>query len=499
MTFAPVRKRARPYNRAMSARTKTTKTAPAYRCTECGWTTAKWVGRCGECQTWGTVEEAAGGTRARTRAASSVQKPAQPIAEVDSRVAAYMSTGNPEFDRVLGGGLVPGAVILMAGEPGVGKSTLLLDVAATFARGTARNAGQRGAQNRTNTPAQNAQPPRPVLYITGEESAAQVKLRADRIRAIADTLYLTSETDLGTALAHIEQVNPSLLVIDSVQTLASAEVEGSAGGVTQVREVAASVIAAAKERNMCTLLVGHVTKEGTIAGPRLLEHLVDVVCQFEGDKHSNIRMLRAIKNRFGPTDEVGCFDMHEDGIAPVLDPSGMFVSSTPHPVAGTCVTVTMEGRRPLLAEVQALLDQAVAPAPRRTVSGLDSARIQMLLAVLQRRAGLNVGKLDCYVSTVGGARIAEPAADLACVMALASAAQNKPLPRKLAVFGEVGLAGEVRAVPGIRQRIAEVGRLGFTHVLVPASPAGVGDVPEGVTVREVTTLGEALALLFPQK
>ena len=475
----------------MTARTKNTKTAPAYRCTECGWTTAKWVGRCGECQTWGTVEEAAGGTRARTRAASSVQKPAQPIAEVDSRVAAYMSTGNPEFDRVLGGGLVPGAVILMAGEPGVGKSTLLLDVAATFARGTAGSAGQQGVQNIA------PQPPRPVLYITGEESAAQVKLRADRIRAIADTLYLTSETDLGTALAHIEQINPSLLVIDSVQTLASAEVEGSAGGVTQVREVAASVIAAAKERNMCTLLVGHVTKEGTIAGPRLLEHLVDVVCQFEGDKHSNIRMLRAIKNRFGPTDEVGCFDMHEDGIAPVLDPSGMFVSSTPHPVAGTCVTVTMEGRRPLLAEVQALLDQAVAPAPRRTVSGLDSARIQMLLAVLQRRAGLNVGKLDCYVSTVGGAKIAEPAADLACVMALASAAQNKPLPRKLAVFGEVGLAGEVRAVPGIRQRIAEVGRLGFTHVLVPASPTGVGDVPEGVTVREVTTLGEALALLFP--
>jgi len=361
------------------------------------------------------------------------------------------------------------------------------------ARGAVAIAGQQGAQNIV------PQPPRPVLYITGEESAAQVKLRADRIRAIADTLYLTSETDLGTALAHIEQVNPSLLVIDSVQTLASAEVEGSAGGVTQVREVAASVIAAAKERNMCTLLVGHVTKEGTIAGPRLLEHLVDVVCQFEGDKHSNIRMLRAIKNRFGPTDEVGCFDMHEDGIAPVLDPSGMFVSSTPHPVAGTCVTVTMEGRRPLLAEVQALLDQAVAPAPRRTVSGLDSARIQMLLAVLQRRAGLNVGKLDCYVSTVGGAKIAEPAADLACVMALASAAQNKPLPRKLAVFGEVGLAGEVRAVPGIRQRIAEVGRLGFTHVLVPASPTGVGDVPEGVTVREVTTLGEALALLFPQK
>ena len=479
------------------------KNSPAYRCTECGWTTTKWVGRCGECGTWGSVEESAAAiTTARTKIASSVQKPALPIADVDSTIAAYMSTGNPEFDRVLGGGLVPGAVILMAGEPGVGKSTLLLDVAATFARGYALANGQKvPVQPPKAVPgSRTAQAPtvHDVLYITGEESAAQVKLRADRIHAVADRLYLTSETDLGTALAHIEQVNPSLLVIDSVQTLASADVDGSAGGVTQVREVAASIIAQAKARNMCTLLVGHVTKEGTIAGPRLLEHLVDVVCQFEGDKHTNVRMLRAVKNRFGPTDEVGCFDMHEDGIAPVLDPSGMFVSRTPHPVAGTCITVTMEGRRPLLAEVQALLDKAVAPSPRRTVSGLDSPRIQMLLAVLQRRAGLNVGSLDCYVSTVGGAKIAEPAADLACVMALASAAQNKPLPRKLAVFGEVGLAGEVRAVPGIRQRIAEVARLGFTHVVVPASPQGVGEVPEGVTVREVTSIGEALNLLFPQ-
>lgn len=465
-------------------KTSRSRSANAFRCTECGWTTAKWVGRCGECQQWGTVEEAGGAVTAKTTVASSVQNLARPIAEVDSRVAQYMSTCNPEFDRVLGGGLVPGAVILMAGEPGVGKSTLLLDVAATFARGQGVAGGAAGK-------------PHNVLYVTGEESAAQVKLRADRIGAVADTLYLTSETDLGTALAHIEQVNPSLLVVDSVQTLASSEVEGSAGGVTQVREVAASIIAAAKSRNMCTLLVGHVTKEGTIAGPRLLEHLVDVVCQFEGDKHSQIRMLRAIKNRFGPTDEVGCFDMHEDGIAPVTDPSGLFVSRTPHPVAGTCVTVTMEGRRPLLAEVQALLDQSATPQPRRATSGLDGARISMLLAVLQKRAGFNVGKLDCYISTVGGAKISEPSADLACVIALASAAQDKPLPRKLAVFGEVGLAGEVRAVPGIRQRIAEVGRLGFTHVIVPASPAGVGEVPAGVSVREVASLADALALLFP--
>lgn len=460
---------------------KRSRTTNSYKCTECGWTTAKWVGRCGECQSWGTVEEAGGSTVGKTTAATNVKKPARRISDVDSTVAQYMSTGNPEFDRVLGGGLVPGAVILMAGEPGVGKSTLLLDVAAEFAR----TRGQDGA-------------PRDVLYVTGEESAAQVKLRADRIGALADTLYLTSETDLGVALAHIEAIAPQLLIVDSVQTLASTEVEGSAGGVTQVREVAASIIAAAKERNMCTLLVGHVTKEGTIAGPRLLEHLVDVVCQFEGDKHSQIRMLRAIKNRFGPTDEVGCFDMHEDGIAPVTDPSGLFVSRTPRPVAGTCVTITMEGRRPLLAEIQTLLDQSATPQPRRATSGLDSSRIAMLLAVLQKRAGFNVGKLDCYISTVGGAKISEPAADLACVIALASAAQEKPLARKLAVFGEVGLAGEVRAVPGIRQRIAEVARLGFTHVIAPASPTGVGEVPAGVTVKEVASIEEALATLFPQ-
>ncbi|MFW0154850.1 DNA repair protein RadA [Rothia sp. P6271] len=462
----------------MSAR-KSSRSANTYRCAECGWTTAKWVGRCGQCQQWGTVEEIHGAAVAKTAPASAVAQPARPIGSVDSTVAQYMPTSNPEFDRVLGGGLVPGAVILMAGEPGVGKSTLLLDIAARFARGTGSDSSHR------------------VLYITGEESAAQVKLRADRIGAVADTLFLTAETDLSVALAHVEQVNPALLIVDSVQTLASTQVEGSAGGVTQVREVAASLIAAAKSRNMCTLLVGHVTKEGTIAGPRLLEHLVDVVCQCEGDKHSQIRLLRAVKNRFGPTDEVGCFDMHEDGIAPVTDPSGLFVSRTAHPVSGTCVTVTMEGRRPLLAEIQALLDQSSTAQPRRTTSGLDHSRIAMLLAVLQKRAGFHVGSLDCYISTVGGAKIAEPASDLAAVMALASAAQDQPLPRKLAVFGEVGLAGEVRPVPGIRQRIAEVARLGFTHVIVPASPTGVGEVPAGVSVREVISLNEALALLFP--
>lgn len=459
--------------------TKTRKSSVSYRCTECGWTTAKWVGRCGECQSWGTVEEAgADQDHGRTRAARSVAQPAKPIGQVDSSVAQFTPTHVPELDRVLGGGLVPGAVILLAGEPGVGKSTLLLDAAAKVAGG------------RT---------PRDVLYVTGEESAAQVKLRAERIGAVADKLYLTAETDLSTALAHVEAVKPQLLIVDSVQTLASSEVDGSAGGVSQVREVAASLIHSAKTRNMTTLLVGHVTKEGSIAGPRLLEHLVDVVCQFEGDKHSRIRLLRAVKNRFGPTDEVGCFDLAETGIESVADPSGLFVSRTPLPVAGTCLSVTVEGRRPLLAEVQALLDKSSTAQPRRATSGLDGSRVAMLLAVLQRRAGVALATLDCYVSTVGGVRLTEPATDLAVCMALASAAQDRPLPQRLVCFGEIGLAGEVRPVPDINRRIQEVARLGFTHAVVPASPSGPGKIPPGFSVREVTTLSQAIELLFPPR
>lgn len=459
--------------------TKTRKSSVSYRCTECGWTTAKWVGRCGECQSWGTVEEAgAAQEHGRTRVARSVAQPAEPIGQVDSSVAQFTPTHVPELDRVLGGGLVPGAVILLAGEPGVGKSTLLLDAAAKVAGG------------RT---------PRNVLYVTGEESAAQVKLRAERIGAVTDKLYLTAETDLSTALAHVEVVKPQLLIVDSVQTLASSEVDGSAGGVSQVREVAASLIHAAKTKNMTTLLVGHVTKEGSIAGPRLLEHLVDVVCQFEGDKHSRIRLLRAVKNRFGPTDEVGCFDLAETGIESVADPSGLFVSRTPLPVAGTCLSVTVEGRRPLLAEVQALLDKSSTAQPRRATSGLDGSRVAMLLAVLQRRAGVALASLDCYVSTVGGVRLTEPATDLAVCMALASAAQDRPLPQRLVCFGEIGLAGEVRPVPDINRRIQEVARLGFTHAVVPASPSGPGKIPQGFSVREVTTVSQAMELLFPPR
>ncbi|MDI3329896.1 MAG: DNA repair protein RadA [Micrococcus sp.] len=459
--------------------TKTAKRVnPGYRCSECGWTTVKWVGRCGECQAWGTVTETgADATSGRTPAAT-VAVPAVPIGDVDASQARFHTTGVSELDRVLGGGLVPGAVVLMAGEPGIGKSTLLLDVAAKVAR-------HRRPEGDTRT----------VLYVTGEESAAQVRLRADRIGAVADTLFLAAETDLGRALGQIEKASPDLLIVDSVQTLQSQSVEGTAGGVTQVREVAASLINEAKSRNMTTVLVGHVTKDGSIAGPRLLEHLVDVVCQFEGERHSRLRLVRAVKNRFGPTDEVGCFDLGEAGILSLEDPSGLFLSGTKEPVEGTCVTVTLEGRRPLVAEVQSLLTPSGQGAARRTVSGLDSARITMILAILQRRANFPLTDDDCYVATVGGVRLTEPASDLAAALAIASAKLQAPVPPGMIAFGELGLAGEVRPVPGIGRRIREAARLGFRRAVVPVSPEPLGELPGNVTVSEVSSLNEALGTM----
>src|SRR6187551_1445242 len=361
--------------------TKAMTRSPGYRCSECGWPAVKWVGRCGECQAWGTVSEV-GAVKVRTTAAVVVDKPAVRIGDVDARHAEARTTGVSEFDRVLGGGLVRGAVVLVAGEPGIGKSTLLLDVAARAAR-----------EDQT------------VLYVSGEESAAQVRLRAERIEAMAASLFLVAETDLATVLGQVEAVQPDLVVVDSVQTIASAQVEGSAGNVSQVREVAASLIQAAKSRGIAVLLVGHVTKDGSIAGPRILEHLVDVVVQFEGDRHSRLRLVRAVKNRYGPTDEVGCFDLSDVGIVGLADPSGLFLSHRETSVPGTCVTVTLEGRRPLVTEVQALVTKSSLATPRRATSGLDSARVNMILAVLDKRANAPIGGSDAYLSTVGGVRL----------------------------------------------------------------------------------------------
>ncbi len=457
-----------------SARSERGRTA--FRCTECGWSAAKWVGRCGECQAWGTVVEdtGPGGGAPRTAVQVPSRGAARPIAEIDVDSSRARPTGVPELDRVLGGGLVPGAVVLLAGEPGVGKSTLLLDVAGRVA-GTGRR----------------------VLYLTGEESAGQVRLRADRIGALAPGLLLAAETDLGTILGHIEQEEPDLLVLDSVQTVASAAVEGSPGGVSQVREVASALIAAAKRRDLPVVLVGHVTKDGAVAGPRTLEHLVDVVCQFEGDRHSRLRLLRATKNRYGPTDEVGCFDLTETGIVGLADPSGLFVSQSRHDVPGTCVTVTLEGRRPLATEVQALVAPSMLANPRRTTSGVDTSRLAMVLAVLQRRAGARLADQDVYVSTVGGARVVEPAADLALALATVSSRENVTLPRRMIAVGEVGLSGEIRPVTGAARRLAEAARLGFTHALIPPGSVEAHQVPAGMQVSEAGDVAEAVRLAVP--
>jgi len=438
------------------------KTTAAFRCTECGWSSPKWVGRCGDCQTWNTVEEfspAGGSGRLPAPLRPSAERAARPITSIDTAPAEHWPTGIGEFDRVLGGGIVPGAAILLSGEPGVGKSTLLLEVAARSAA-----VGRR------------------VLYVTAEESAGQVRLRADRTGALHDELHLAAETDLAAILGQIDALRPGLVVLDSVQTVSSSLVDGLAGGTSQVREVAATITRVAKERGTPVLLVGHVTKDGQIAGPRLLEHLVDVVLQFEGDRQTALRFVRAQKNRFGPVDEVGCFEMTGEGIAEVADPSRLFMSRSGAPVSGTCVTIAVEGRRAIPVEMQALIVPTQAPNPRRVVGGVDAGRVAMLLAVLERRGRLPLSASDVYVSTVGGIRVVEPGADLAIALAVASAARDVPLPQDLAAVGEISLAGEIRPATAARRRAAEAARLGFARF-----------IDDGAA-----TLSEALRVALPE-
>jgi DNA repair protein RadA/Sms len=329
-----------------------------------------------------------------------------------------------------------------------------------------------------------------VLYVTGEESVGQVRLRAERTGAVHDELYLAAESDLGAIVGHIDELRPDLLIVDSVQTMSNAEVDGAPGGVTQTRAVTVALTALAKERALPVLLVGHVTKDGGIAGPRVLEHVVDVVLAFEGDKHSTLRMVRGVKNRFGPADEVGCFEMRDAGIVGMPDPSGLFLARFGGPpVPGTAVTVVMDGRRPLPAELQALVTGKDIPSPRRAVSGLDSARVAMLLAVLEKRAGVRLHDAEVYAATVGGMRVIEPAADLALALAVTSARRDVALPSDVVVLGELGLAGEVRRVAGVERRLAEAARLGFTHALVPPDS---GDAPAGMRLTEVRDVGVVL-------
>ncbi|MBX9631500.1 MAG: DNA repair protein RadA [Burkholderiales bacterium] len=439
-----------------------------YTCTECGGESLKWQGQCPHCGLWNTlVEGVAEKAPARYQGLTETSKVAR-LTEVSAEEAPRRSTGISELDRVLGGGLVEGAVVLLGGDPGIGKSTLLLQALAAMAHGAK------------------------ALYVSGEESAQQVALRTRRLALAAGDLDMLAEIQLERILATLQARKPDLAVIDSIQTVYSEALQSAPGSVAQVRECAAQLTRFAKSSGTALLLVGHVTKEGALAGPRVLEHMVDCVLYFEGDTHSSFRLVRAIKNRFGAVNELGVFAMTDKGLKGVSNPSALFLSQHGGEVPGSCVMVTQEGTRPLLVEVQALVDEAHAPNPRRLSVGLEQNRLAMLLAVLHRHAGIAAFDQDVFVNAVGGVKIDEPAADLPVLLAIVSSLRGKPLPGKLVAFGEIGLAGEVRPVQRGQERLKEAAKLGFTRAIVPK--ANMPKTPiEGIEVTPVDRVEQAVA------
>ncbi len=416
-----------------------------YACTECGGQALKWQGQCPHCQAWNTLEEtvAEASPSANRFALIAEAGKLQRLSEVEAREEERLSSGINEFDRVLGGGLVPGGVVLIGGDPGIGKSTLLLQSLAVM--GAARK----------------------VLYVSGEESPQQIALRARRLGADVRHVHVLAEINLEKIQATIQAERPAVAVIDSIQTLYSGALQSAPGSVAQVRECAAQLTRIAKAGATSVIFVGHVTKEGALAGPRVLEHMVDTVLYFEGDTHSSFRLIRAFKNRYGAVNELGVFAMTDKGLKGVSNPSALFLSQHGAEVAGSCVMVTQEGTRPMLVEIQALVDEAHAPNPRRLSVGLEQNRLALLLAVLHRHVGVGVFDQDVFVNAVGGVRVSEPAADLPVLLAIVSSLRNKPLPAKLIAFGEVGLAGEVRAVQRGQERLREAAKLGFTQAIIP--------------------------------
>ena len=450
------------------------KAKTAYVCTECGASSPKWQGQCPGCAQWNTLVESvveATGPSTNRYAALAASGKLQRLGEIDPREEPRQPTGIEEFDRVLGGGLVQGGVVLIGGDPGIGKSTLLLQALARLAE-----VGQ------------------PVLYVSGEESGEQVALRAQRLQLPAAGLQLLPEIGLEKILATIAREQPLVAVIDSIQTLYSEALTSAPGSVAQVRECAAQLTRVAKQSGVCVILVGHVTKEGALAGPRVLEHIVDTVLYFEGDTHSSFRLIRAFKNRFGAVNELGVFAMTDKGLRGVSNPSALFLSQHETQVPGSCVLVTQEGTRPLLVEVQALVDTAHTPSSRRLTVGLDANRLAMLLAVLHRHAGVACFDQDVFVNAVGGVRIQEPAADLAVMLAIVSSLRNRPLPQKLVAFGEVGLAGEIRPAARGQERLKEAAKLGFTHALIPKANAPKQAI-KGIEVVAVDRVDQAVEYL----
>lgn len=447
------------------------KSKSTYSCIECGGQTLKWQGQCPHCQAWNTLVEAVAERTAPRFAAVSETSQVQNLSDVDAGEEARYSTSIAEFDRVLGGGLVEGGVVLLGGDPGIGKSTLLLQALCHMSQ---------------------MSPAREVLYVSGEESARQVALRAGRMALDARAIQLLAEIRLERIQAVLAERRPFIAVIDSIQTIYSDALQSAPGSVAQVRECAAQLTRLAKASGTCMILVGHVTKEGALAGPRVLEHMVDTVLYFEGDSHSSFRMIRAFKNRFGAVNELGVFAMTEKGLREVSNPSALFLSHHRGQVPGSCVMVTQEGTRPLLVEIQALVDEAHAPNPRRLSVGLEQNRLAMLLAVLHRHAGIACFDQDVFVNAVGGVKITEPGADLAVLLAIVSSLKNKPLPEKTVVFGEVGLAGEVRPVQRGQERLKEAAKLGFSRAIVPKANLSKHPIAD-IEIIAVDRVDEAVA------
>jgi DNA repair protein RadA/Sms len=440
-------------------------------CQQCGHVSPTMLGRCPNCRAWDSLLETLPAAAA-SRSGSPTSLPATPVrlSELNLGDRQRLPVSIEELNRVLGGGFVPGALVLLGGDPGVGKSTLALQTATEI-----------------------AQSGHPVLYVSGEESAEQIKLRADRLGAKADALLVLTETDVGTILATAEHTNPALLVIDSIQTMSVADLESAAGSVSQVRESAARIMAWAKRANVPVILIGHVTKEGAIAGPRVLEHLVDAVLYLEGDRFHQYRILRGVKNRFGSTNEIGVFEMDGIGLVEVQHPSEAFVRDRIGNAAGSIVTVVVEGSRPLLIEIQALVAQSALETPRRVVSGLDLNRLHVINAVLQKRGGIAVGSQDIFANVVGGLRIDEPASDLALALAIASSSSERPIDSRTIAIGEIGLSGEVRAVSQLERRLSEASRLGFTRAIVPSQLGRrSGELPSGIAIERVDTVRAAI-------
>ena len=446
-----------------------------FYCTECGNETPKWAGRCPACGAWNTVvERPEPAVKGKGRASSRIvaAPKARPVTELGDSVEIRFSTGMGELDRVLGGGAVKGSLVLVGGAPGIGKSTLMLQICGRlceFAK---------------------------VLYVSGEESERQIKLRAERLKVRGEGLYLLAETNLENLVDAVHQLQPDVLIVDSIQTLYHGDVTSAPGSVSQVKECTLTLMQLAKGENITVFVIGHVNKEGSIAGPKVLEHMVDCVLYFEGERHMAYRILRAAKNRFGATNEIGVFEMEDGGLTEVPNPSEAMLAGRPTDAPGTCVTCVMEGVRPVLAEIQALVVPSSLSNPRRVSNGFDQSRSMLLQAVLEKRGGLMVGSCDAYLNVIGGLYLEEPAADLAAVLALASSFRDRPVPNDLAAIGEVGLTGELRAASALGQRLAEVKRLGFTKCMIPKRTQGKLAVPEGLELIRVSNIREAMAALL---